>query len=101
SFLSGDLFAFPSRGTDTRALSEAGEPTLFVSELGRNNIVLKLEEAITRQAVSVEPYTVPVRWHSELPKDGRFASALRVVLEGMLEETRGQPRAKFMILSVK
>ena len=77
------------------------ELALLVGQLGRHHVVLELEEAVARKPVGIEPDAIAPRGRAKLPEDRRLASALRVALQVVLEEARGEPGAKIVILGVE
>ena len=75
-------------------ISAKTELPLLVDELRADNVVLELEEAVTCEAVSIEPHAVAARGRAELPEDGRLAAALGVALEMVLEEAGAKPHER-------
>src|SRR5206468_931532 len=79
--LRGDLLALRRRGAAARVLHQARELPLLMGKLWTDHLVLELEEAVTREAVGIEPHAIAARGRAELPENGRLAAALGVAVE--------------------
>src|SRR5713101_3195695 len=88
--LRGDLLTRRRRGAAARVLHQARELPLLMGELRADHLVLELEEAVTGEAVGMEPHAIAAGGPAELPEDGRLPAALGVTLEVGLEEAVGE-----------
>src|SRR5262245_60751633 len=72
-----------------------------MGELGSEDVVLQLKEAVAAETVRVKPNAVVLGGSGELPDDRGLAPALGVGFEVVGEELRRKPAAELVALGVE